>query len=239
MRPCRNATLLVDLAALCGIASFVLLALSVGTDYWYIMDTSGLGEQLEIDKREELGLTHMGLWRTCTVHRGCQSLVNPFSKEVELYSDFQRQIPVLEKVVVIVLPVSLVLMVFGGIFVLISALLNHYYMICFAGIYFIFGASVTLVGVSVYCAYSQLVAHTAQLISPEVLHGISIAFGWSFHLAWLSCALEALAGSLFLLSTCATAGAQDAPRRPSRWSCGAAPHDRAAVEAEGGSERRP
>ncbi|XP_026056513.1 transmembrane protein 235-like [Carassius auratus] len=77
-------------AGLCGLLSFILLALSIGTEYWYIIDVDeGKNSSLEYSS------SHSGLWR--------------------IYEDLHR-------VIVVLLPLSLVLLVFGGIFGLVASL---------------------------------------------------------------------------------------------------------------------
>ncbi|XP_019521673.1 PREDICTED: transmembrane protein 114, partial [Hipposideros armiger] len=87
---------LAGAAALAGALSFVLLAVAIGTDFWYIIDTErlergGLGAQDSVGgaNRSELEplSSHSGLWRTCRAMHGT---------------------------FVILLPFSLILMVFGG-----------------------------------------------------------------------------------------------------------------------------
>lgn len=65
---------LAGAAALAGALSFVLLAVAIGTDFWYIIDTErlergGLGAQDGVGgaNRSELEplSSHSGLWRTC------------------------------------------------------------------------------------------------------------------------------------------------------------------------------
>ncbi|XP_046302605.1 transmembrane protein 235 isoform X3 [Marmota monax] len=59
--------------------------------------------------------------------------------------------------------------------------------------------ALTLAGVSVYISYSHLAfAETARQYGLQHMQGVHISFGWSVALAWGSCALEALSGTLLL-----------------------------------------
>ncbi|KAM5197752.1 transmembrane protein 114 isoform 2-T2 [Hipposideros larvatus] len=92
---------LAGAAALAGALSFVLLAVAIGTDFWYIIDTErlergGLGAQDGVGgaNRSELEplSSHSGLWRTCRVQSPCAPLMNPFWQENVTVSDSSRQL---------------------------------------------------------------------------------------------------------------------------------------------------
>nr|XP_042139497.1 transmembrane protein 114 isoform X2 [Peromyscus maniculatus bairdii] len=91
---------LAGAAALSGAISFVLLAVAIGTDFWYIIDTERLernssGAQdrgpANHSQLEPLS-SHSGLWRTCRVQSSCTPLMNPFWQENVTVSDSSRQL---------------------------------------------------------------------------------------------------------------------------------------------------
>ncbi|XP_036053996.1 transmembrane protein 114 isoform X2 [Onychomys torridus] len=91
---------LAGVAALSGAVSFVLLAVAIGTDFWYIIDTERLernssGAQdrgpANHSQLEPLS-SHSGLWRTCRVQSSCTPLMNPFWQENVTVSDSSRQL---------------------------------------------------------------------------------------------------------------------------------------------------
>ncbi|KAG1968264.1 transmembrane protein [Pimephales promelas] len=68
------------------VLSFVGLVLAIGTDFWYIIDTS------KRENSSSLSLSsHSGLWRTCNFNNRCSPFMNPFGAGRNL-SDSQRQI---------------------------------------------------------------------------------------------------------------------------------------------------
>ncbi|XP_059509528.1 transmembrane protein 235 [Stegostoma tigrinum] len=164
-------------AGLTGLLSFVFLAVAIGTDYWYIIDVSN-SRYYHGEHWEDLN-SHSGLWRICEV---------------------------MQKVFVILLPLSLVLLVLGGICGLVSSLANGLYMLLFTGSYFLLGGALTLAGISVYVAYSKAAfAIAMRLYGHELFNNVYVGFSWSMGLACLSCVLEVIAGSLFLLAAKLTA----------------------------------
>ncbi|KAJ6644802.1 hypothetical protein lerEdw1_013535 [Lerista edwardsae] len=102
----------------------------------------------------------------------------------------------------ILLPLSLIFMIFGGMTGFISILVQSYFLLCFSGLLFLLGALITLVGVSVYIAYSAAAFQEAlSLLGKNHLpDNLNIHFGWSLVFAWLSFALEILTGLAFLLA---------------------------------------
>lgn len=109
-------TCLASFVATFGVLSFVGLVLAIGTDFWYIIDTSKRENSSSVSLS-----SHSGLWRTCncklcytllllfleavlfwllggwmklfslTVHNQCWPFMNPFGAARNL-SDSQRQI---------------------------------------------------------------------------------------------------------------------------------------------------
>ncbi|XP_047635117.1 transmembrane protein 114 isoform X1 [Phacochoerus africanus] len=196
-------------AALTGALSFVLLAAAIGTDFWYIIDTerlerSGPGAQdpaggANRSQLEPLS-SHSGLWRTCRVQSPCAPLMNPFWQENVTVSDSSRQLLTMHGTFVILLPLSLILMVFGGMTGFLSFLLRASLLLLLTGTLFLFGALVTLAGISVYIAYSAAAFREALCLLEEkaLLDQVDIRFGWSLALGWISFISELLTGVAFL-----------------------------------------
>ncbi|XP_074136596.1 transmembrane protein 114 isoform X1 [Sminthopsis crassicaudata] len=212
---------LAGIAALSGALSFVLLAAAIGTDFWYIIDTARLEQRgsggpgaggarysgggntggLNQSQPEPLS-SHSGLWRTCRVQSKCIPLMNPFWQENVTVSDSDRQLLTMHGTFVILLPLSLILMVFGGMTGFISFLARAYLLLLMTGILFLFGALVTLAGISVYIAYSAAAFQEAVCLLEEkdLLDQVDIRFGWSLALGWISFISELLTGAAFLLA---------------------------------------
>ncbi|XP_040829891.1 transmembrane protein 114 isoform X1 [Ochotona curzoniae] len=196
-------------AALTGALSFVLLAAAIGTDFWYIIDTErlekgGAGAQdvpgaANRSQPEPLS-SHSGLWRTCRVQSPCTPLMNPFWQENVTMSDSSRQLLAMHGTFVILLPLSLILMVCGGMTGFLSFLLRAGLLLLLTGALFLLGASVTLTGISVYIAYSAAAFREAlcQLEEKALLEQVDIRFGWSLALGWVSFVAELLTGASFL-----------------------------------------
>ncbi|KAM9100310.1 transmembrane protein 114 [Sarcophilus harrisii] len=212
---------LAGIAALSGALSFVLLAAAIGTDFWYIIDTARLEQRgpggpgaggarypgggnaggLNQSQPEPLS-SHSGLWRTCRVQSKCTPLMNPFWQENVTVSDSDRQLLTMHGTFVILLPLSLILMVFGGMTGFISILARAYILLLMTGMLFLFGALVTLAGISVYIAYSAAAFQEAVCLLEEkdLLDQVDIRFGWSLALGWISFISELLTGAAFLLA---------------------------------------
>ncbi|KAM7228077.1 hypothetical protein CapIbe_020531 [Capra ibex] len=200
---------LAGAAALTGALSFVLLAAAIGTDFWYIIDTErlerggpgarGPAGAANHSQLEPLS-SHSGLWRTCRVQSPCAPLMNPFWQENVTVSDSSRQLLTMHGTFVILLPLSLILMVFGGMTGFLSFLLRASCLLLLTGTLFLFGALVTLAGISVYIAYSAAAFQEALCLLQEktLLDQVDIRFGWSLALGWVSCIAELLTGATFL-----------------------------------------
>ncbi|KAJ1067661.1 PREDICTED: transmembrane protein 114 [Capra hircus] len=200
---------LAGAAALTGALSFVLLAAAIGTDFWYIIDTErlerggpgarGPAGAANHSQLEPLS-SHSGLWRTCRVQSPCAPLMNPFWQENVTVSDSSRQLLTMHGTFVILLPLSLILMVFGGMTGFLSFLLRASCLLLLTGTLFLFGALVTLAGISVYIAYSAAAFQEALCLLQEktLLDQVDIRFGWSLALGWVSCVAELLTGATFL-----------------------------------------
>ncbi|XP_055509841.1 transmembrane protein 235-like [Leucoraja erinacea] len=191
-------------AGLTGLLSFVFLTVAIATDYWYIIDVSDSG--YDYGKGWEDLNSHSGLWRICEGRNACIALIDPFSEEIQSVPDSQQHLLFMQKVFVILLPLSLVLLVLGGIGGLISSLVNGLYLLLFTGSYFLVGGALTLAGICVYVAYSKAAFAIAKHIyGDKLFDNVHIGFSWSMILACLSCVLEVMSGGLFLLAAKLTA----------------------------------
>ncbi|XP_036266782.1 transmembrane protein 114 [Pipistrellus kuhlii] len=200
---------LAGVAALAGALSFALLAAAIGTDFWYIIDTRRL-ERGALGVRGGAGganrsqpeplSSHSGLWRTCRVQSPCAPLMNPFWQENVTVSDSSRQLLAMHGTFVILLPFSLILMIFGGMTGFLSFLLRTSLLLLLTGALFLFGALVTLTGISMYIAYSAAAFREALCLLEEtaLLDQVDIRFGWSLALGWVSFFTELLTGAAFL-----------------------------------------
>ncbi|XP_066545890.1 transmembrane protein 114 [Amia ocellicauda] len=183
--------------ALVGVLSFVFLVVAIGTDFWYIIDASKWGHNSSAHLS-----SHSGLWRTCNFKSECLPLVNPFGNGALNVTDSQRQLLNMHGTFVVLLPLSLIVMIFGGMAGFISILARAYLLLLLTGILFLFGALITLAGVSVYVAYSAAAFKEALCLSGrKTLENIDIRFGWSLALAWISFIAEVLTSVAFLLTS--------------------------------------
>ncbi|XP_024140890.1 transmembrane protein 235 isoform X2 [Oryzias melastigma] len=185
---------LVVSAGICGLLSFAFLATSLGTDYWYIIETN----PVNATDFEDL-TSHSGLWR---INEGGQiqaDSVDSFRADFSRFSETELRLLNMHSAIVVVLPLSLVLLLFGGICGLISSLARSPVLLTGTACYFFICSLLTLSGASLYIVYSfQALAETERLVGPEGLSYIHASFGWSLGLAWLSYGLELLAGVLLL-----------------------------------------
>ncbi|XP_015359753.1 transmembrane protein 235 [Marmota marmota marmota] len=129
----------------------------------------------------------------------CIPLIDPFSSKGLDVSPSVQHLLSLHRAVMVVLPLSLILIVCGWVCGLLSSLARSVPLLLLTGCYFLLGGALTLAGVSVYISYSHLAfAETARQYGLQHMQGVHISFGWSVALAWGSCALEALSGTLLL-----------------------------------------
>ncbi|XP_034988199.1 transmembrane protein 114 isoform X1 [Zootoca vivipara] len=196
------------LAALAGVVSFSFLVVAISTDFWYLIDASKL--QKLINRTDSLS-SHSGLWRTCQVNRTCFHLVNPFNPDISNITTSHKQLlskteckvgtKDMHGAVVILLPLSLILLIFGAMTGFISILAQAYFLLVFTGLLFLFGALITLAGLSIYITYFAAGFREAILLlgKKNLLDIINIQFGWSLAFAWVSLATEILTGLAFLL----------------------------------------
>uniref|UniRef100_A0A8C1YEV0 Transmembrane protein 235 n=1 Tax=Cyprinus carpio TaxID=7962 RepID=A0A8C1YEV0_CYPCA len=176
-------------AGLCGLLSFILLAVSIGTEYWYIIDVDeGKNSSLEYSS------SHSGLWR---IYEG----------KITTQTNSFLHVPVcvstdLHRVIVVLLPLSLVLLVFGGIFGLVASLAQSCTLLICIAAYFLFCSLLTVSGVSIYISYSQQALEELQhMVDIESLSHVHMSFGWSLVMACLSFSLELLTGILLMLAS--------------------------------------
>ncbi|XP_009993829.1 PREDICTED: transmembrane protein 114 [Chaetura pelagica] len=132
----------------------------------------------------------------------CYPLINPFWHENANITDTHRRLLYMHGTFVILMPLSLILMIVGGMTGFIGILARAYLLLLMTGLLFLFGALVTLTGISVYIAYSAAAFEEAVCLlrSKDVLVEIDIRFGWSLALVWISFVSEVLTGALFLLA---------------------------------------
>ncbi|KAL8174838.1 UNVERIFIED_CONTAM: hypothetical protein K2H54_003376 [Gekko kuhli] len=187
------------LAALLGVLSFIFLVVAIGTDFWYVIDTSKLERS---ENHTERLSSHTGLWRTCGFNNTCIPLVNPFWYKRANLTSSHRQLLNMHGAFVILLPLSLILMIFGAMTGFVSFLAQIHFFLLVTGLVFLSGALITLAGVSIYIAYSTAAYREFLFLlgRRELLDVLSIRFGWSLAFAWLSFATEVLTGLAFLLA---------------------------------------
>ncbi|KAM6957515.1 transmembrane protein 235 [Aplochiton taeniatus] len=184
----------VLLAGFSGLLCFCLLAVAIGSDYWYIIDVNKPNHTGELN-------SHSGLWRICEGPNGTSTLIPSFGADTSSFSEIDRHLLSIHKWVVILLPLSLVLVVLGWIFGLVSSLAQSPTLLTASASYFLLCSLFTLSGVSVYIGYSHKAWEEFQkVVSPEDLAYVDISFGWSLALAWLSFGLEVCTGLLLLLA---------------------------------------
>ncbi|XP_029914501.1 transmembrane protein 235 [Myripristis murdjan] len=185
----------VLLAELTGLLSFSFLALAIGTDYWYIVDVNKPNYTGSSDLS-----SHSGLW---WINEGenSTSIIFPFAANTTSLSEAERHLLGLHKVVIILLPISLVLLVCGWIFGFVISLARSPNLLAGLASYFLFCSLFTLSGVSIYISYSHhAMEEFERLVSPEDLVYVDVSFGWSLAVVWLSFGLEVTTGLLLMLS---------------------------------------
>ncbi|XP_034075398.1 transmembrane protein 235 [Gymnodraco acuticeps] len=187
--------LVVLAAGFTAFLSFSLLAVAIGTDYWYIIDVN----KPNCSGPDDMS-SHSGLWR---INEGANmsSVIPSFTANMSSLSEVEKHLLGLHKVVVIMLPLSLVLLVFGWIVGLVSSLACSPNLLAGSASYFLFCSICTLSGVCIYIKYSNLAMEEFQrMVSPENLAHVNVSFGWSLATAWLSYSLEVATGLLLLLA---------------------------------------
>ncbi|XP_076843393.1 transmembrane protein 235 [Brachyhypopomus gauderio] len=190
-----NFGTVVIAAGMFGLLSFTCLAVAIGSEYWYIIDVDEV-----LNSTWEFTSSHSGLWRTYEGKNGNYHSI-PFYMDVSEHSEQEKHLLNLHRVIVIVLPISLVLLVFGGIFGLVGSLSHSYCLLSAVATYFLICSLFTLAGVSVYVSYSQqALDELRRLQSEDLLAHMHVSFGWSLAMACLSYGLEVTAGVLLGLA---------------------------------------
>ncbi|XP_076855602.1 transmembrane protein 114 [Brachyhypopomus gauderio] len=173
-------------AGLMGILSFSFLAFAIGTEYWYVIDDNR-------PNHTDPEHFHSGLWGGSD---DVQSSKNPSG-----FSESERQMQRMHNVIAILLPLSLVMLVFGGICGVFSSLAQSKTLLIGTASSFLFCSLLTLSGVSLYISYSQQALEEAERrIGPEQMALVHTSFGWSMGMAWLSFILEVITGLLLLFA---------------------------------------
>ncbi|KAK7122407.1 hypothetical protein R3I94_019502 [Phoxinus phoxinus] len=171
---------------LTGILSFSCLALAIGTEYWYIIE----------DKRAnnaDPARSNYGLW-------GVTDDVQSYTEDTG-YSESERQMKIMHKVIAILLPLSLVMLVFGGICGLVSSLARSRTLLIGSASYFLLCSLLTLSGLSLYIRFSQKALEEAvRRMGREQMAQVYTSYGWSMGMAWISFLLEVITGLLLLLA---------------------------------------
>ncbi|NWQ99349.1 TM114 protein, partial [Paradoxornis webbianus] len=181
--------------ALVGLSSFIFLVVAIATDFCQIY--------IYIANRYNSVIFSSLFFPFFLIVRSeCYPLINPFWHENANITDSHRQLLYMHGTFVILMPLSLILMIFGGMTGFISILARAYLLLLMTGLLFLFGALVTLTGISVYIAYSAAAFQEAVCLlrSKDVLVEIDIRFGWSLALVWISFVAEVLTGAVFLLA---------------------------------------
>ncbi|KAL4658185.1 transmembrane protein 235-like [Arapaima gigas] len=187
----------ISAAGVAGLLSFCFLAAAIGSDYWYI---------IEVDKdsyaqSEDLS-SHSGLWTIYEGKNASSHFIHSFLADTTNYTESERHMLNLHKVIVVLLPLNLVLLVFGWICGLVSSLARSKALLSGTATYFLLCSVLTLSGVSVYITYSQQALEELEhLIGGEQLAHVHVSFGWSLGVAWLAFGLQTTTGLLLLLAS--------------------------------------
>ncbi|XP_051969210.1 transmembrane protein 235-like [Xyrauchen texanus] len=172
---------------LTGVLSFSCLALAIGTEYWYIIEDKRMNHT-------DPAHTHSGLW-------GVTEDVQSHTEDTSRYSESEREMEIMHSAIAILLPLSLVMLVFGAICGLVSSLARSQTLLLGSASYFLLCSLLTLSGVSLYIRYSQkALEETERQMGREQMAQVHTSFGWSMGMAWLSFLLEVITGLLLLLA---------------------------------------
>ncbi|KAG7460190.1 hypothetical protein MATL_G00218910 [Megalops atlanticus] len=186
----------VIIAGFTGILSFSFLAAAIGSEYWYIIEVN----KPNLTDEEDLN-SHSGLWRIYEGKNASCHFIHSFTADTSNFTELERHLLNMHKVIVILLPLSLVLLVFGGICGLVSSLARSHTFLMGSASYFLLCSVLTLSGVSIYISYSQqALQEIERQVGAERLSHVQVSFGWSLGVAWLSYALEVATGLLLLLA---------------------------------------
>ncbi|KAK7919812.1 hypothetical protein WMY93_011096 [Mugilogobius chulae] len=187
---------LVIAAGVCGILSFALLATALGTDYWYIIEMN----QVNMSDLDDMS-SHSGLWSINEGGKTHTGSIDSFKTDYSKFSEAELQMLNMHSAIVVLLPLSLVMLLLGGICGLVSALARSPILITGTASYFFICSLLTLSGVILYIVYShQALVELERLVGKESLSYIRTSFGWSLALAWLSYSMELFTGVLLLVA---------------------------------------
>ncbi|XP_072549751.1 transmembrane protein 235 [Salminus brasiliensis] len=182
-------------AGLSGLLSFAFLAVAIGSEYWYIIDVDQ-----ESNSTGEFKSSHSGLWRIYEEKNGSYHAVSIYMNTTE-QTEQHEHLSNLHSAIVILLPVSLVLLVFGGIFGLVASLARSYTLLSGEALYFLICSFFTLSGVCIYVSYSEQALDLLQWeIGTELPAHVHVSFGWSLAMACLSYCLELATSVLLMLA---------------------------------------
>ncbi|XP_023685722.1 transmembrane protein 235-like [Paramormyrops kingsleyae] len=191
-----NFGTVVVIAGVTGLLSFGFLAVAIGSDYWYIIEVNAPNNT----NSEELN-SHSGLWRIYEGKNGSSHFIPSILAETANYTDQERNLLDMHRVIVILLPLSLVLLVCGWVFGLVSSLARSPTLLSGTSSYFLICSILTLSGVSLYISYSQKALEEIEnQFGALLLAQVHVSFGWSLAVAWLSFSLEVSTGLLLLLA---------------------------------------
>ncbi|XP_043924106.1 transmembrane protein 235 [Protopterus annectens] len=194
----KVGTLFVS-AGLSAILTFALLAAALTTDYWYIVKVDPVGSNGSHPLGEEELDSHSGLWRTCEGKNACILLIDPFGQQ-NVTASLQHLLS-MHRTFVVLLPLSLILVVFGGMCGLVSSLAKSFHLLLFSGSFFLIGSLLTMSGICVYISYSNAAFEaTMQIYESSAFQQVHISFGWSMVLAWLSFTTEVFTGTVLLIA---------------------------------------
>ncbi|XP_070617801.1 transmembrane protein 114 [Erythrolamprus reginae] len=185
-------------AVLAGVLSFSFLLAALATDFWYQIDAPGLEK---FTNQTGSFKSHRGLWRTCQFNSTCLPIVNPFKSKTANMTTSRKNVLYLHGTFVVLLPLSLIIIVFGGMAGVLSISTQAFCLLLLTGVLFLLGALVTLLGVSIYIAYSAaLFKHVASFRGRKnLMENLDIQIGWSLAFAWVSIGTELLTGLAFIL----------------------------------------
>ncbi|XP_030646824.1 transmembrane protein 235 [Chanos chanos] len=187
---------IVIAAGLCGLLSFTLLAVAIGSDYWYIIEVDPANHTTSEDRN-----SHSGLWRIYEGKNGSFHDIYSFNVDTSNHTEREKHLLNLHRVTVILLPLSLVLLVFGGICGLAGSLARSKFLLTGTASYLLICSLLTISAVSVYISLSQQALEDLQhMADMESLSHMHVSFGWSLAVACLSFCLELTTGALLILA---------------------------------------
>ncbi|XP_064179532.1 transmembrane protein 235-like [Anguilla rostrata] len=178
-----NFGTVVVVAGFAGMLSFGFLAAAIGSEYWYIIEVNKLNQT----DSEELN-SHSGLWTTYEGRSGsAHSIYSFYDSSGYNYTEPEQRIRSMHRMIVILLPLNLVLLVFGGICGLVSALSRSPALLIGSASYIFLCSLLTLCGACLYLSYSQQALEELQRqVGLELMAHVHLCFGWPGWLAAFS-----------------------------------------------------